>query len=333
MRTIGGPETVRHILIDGNNILRRVYYAFVEAREKNGEPPIVDRKGVKIGLAYGFFSFLPSLLYDLASPTKISVFLDGKPKRRLEMDASYKDDDRKSLDVGDPIKLLDGREFPDQVEFIKYVMGHLGCDIYFDPDEEADDLIASFVGSNPGNVHMIVSSDKDFFQLVKDRVVVYRPGAPPPRLYDAERVEEYYEKKYGFRLKPSQVRIFKSLTGDPSDNITGVPRIRKKAIFPLLCEFSSVDEIVESGMRTLSATERRNLVELKDRINLNYELVGLKFGVDLSKCLTAAHGFDFDIANQACSELGINLDTTPFRIGKSAVQNVGLKPVDWLLDI
>jgi len=99
MRTVGGAETTRHILIDGNNILRRVYYAFVEAREKNGEPPIVDRKGVKIGIVYGFFSFLPSLLYDLASPTKISLFLDGKPTKRLEMDASYKDDDRKSLEI------------------------------------------------------------------------------------------------------------------------------------------------------------------------------------------------------------------------------------------
>ena len=332
MRTVGGAETTRHILIDGNNILRRVYYAFVEAREKNGEPPIVDRKGVKIGIVYGFFSFLPSLLYDLASPTKISLFLDGKPTKRLEMDASYKDDDRKSLDVGEPIKLLDGREFSDQIEFIKYVMHHLGCDIYFDPNEEADDLIASFVGSNPGNVHMIVSSDKDFFQLIKDRVVVYRPGAPPPRLYDAERVEEYYEKKHGFRLKPSQVRIFKCLTGDPSDNITGVPRIRKKAVFPL-CSCDSVDEIFESGMKTLSATERKNLVELKDRIKLNYELVGLRFDIDLQKCSVPASGTDFDIANQACSELGINLDTTPFKIGKSVTKNADFGPVDWLLDI
>jgi 5'-3' exonuclease len=332
MRTVGGAETIRHILIDGNNILRRVYYAFVEAREKNGDPPIVDRKGTKIGIVYGFFSFLPSLLYDLASPTKISLFLDGKPTKRLEMDATYKVDDRKPLDVGEPIKLLDGREFPDQIEFIKFVMGHLGCDIYFDPNEEADDLIASFVGSNPGNVHMIVSSDKDFFQLIKDRVVVYRPGAPPPRLYDAERVEEYYEKKHGIRLKPSQVRIFKSLTGDPSDNITGVPRIRKKAVFPL-CGCDSVDEIFESGLTTLSNTEHKNLVELKDRIKLNYELVGLKFDIDLQKCLIPSTGTDFDIATQACSELGINLDTTPFKIGKSAVKKVEFGPADWLLDI
>lgn len=332
MRTIGGAETVRHILIDGNNILRRVYYAFVEAREKNGEPPIVDRNGVGIGLVYGFFNFLPSLLYDLASPTKISLFLDGKPTRRLEMDDTYKADDRKPLNVGDSIKLKDGREFSDQVEFIKYVMGCLGCDIYYDPNEEADDLIASFVGSNPGNIHMIVSSDKDFFQLIKDRVVVYRPGAPPPRLYDAERVEEYYEKKHGFRLKPSQVRIFKSLTGDPSDNILGIPRLRKKAAFPLYA-YDSVDEILESGMKTLSVTERKNLIELKDRIKLNYELVGLKFDIDLQKCLIPSQGSDFDVAIKICSELGINLDTTPFRINKNMTKKVEFGPVDWLLDI
>lgn len=330
MRTIGGAETTRHILIDGNNILRRVYYAFVEAREKNKESPFLDRNGIRIGIIYGMFSYLPPLLYDLASPTKISFFLDGKPKRRLEMDSSYKDDDRKSLDLGEPIKFEDGTEFPNQVEFISYIFRCLGCDVYYHPDEEADDLIASFVTSNPGAVHIIVSSDKDFFQLVKDRVVVYRPGVPPPRLYDAERIEEYYQKKHGICLKPSQVRMFKALTGDPSDNIIGVPRIRKKVAFPL-CDLSSIDEIIASGTKMLSAIERKNLIELKDRLILNYELVGLKHDIDLKECIIPAE-INFEKASSLCEYLRVPLDTTPFRIGKSAFKYVSSNP-DWLADI
>lgn len=331
MRTIGGAETTRNILIDGNNILRRVYYAFVEAREKNQEPPYLDKNGVKIGIIYGMFSYLPSLLCDLASPTKISYFLDGKSKRRLEMDATYKDDDRKPLDIGAPVSLSDGREFSNQIDLISYIFRCLGCDIYHHPNEEADDLIASFVVSNPGAVHIIVSSDKDFFQLIKDRVVVYRPGVPPPRLYDAERVEEYYEKKHGIRLKPSQVRMFKSLTGDPSDNITGVPRIRKKAVFPL-CDSSSIDDIIASDTHTLSATERKNLIELKDRIVLNYELVGLKYDIDLKECLIPAE-VNFDAARSICESLGVPLDTTPFYIGNNVPKPVISSSPDWLNDL
>lgn len=332
MRHIGGDETRRHVLVDGNNLLRRVQYVFIEDRLKQGQDPIVGRHGEKIGMSYGTLSLLPSWLYDLSNPTKISIFFDGTPVRRLGMDSEYKQtEDRKTLDVGDPVRLSDGTEFPNQVSFISEILRKLGCDVYWHHEEEADDLIASAIKLDPNAVHIIVSADKDFFQLVGDRTVVYRPGVPPPRLYDAERIGEYYMKKYKCRVLPSHIRMFKSLTGDTSDNIHGVPRIRKKAAFTL-CEAENVDAAIATGMVELSETERSKLIEFRDRICLNWELVALKNDIDMSACLSPATP-DFEAARKMCDDIGVPLDTTPFRVGPYSVQNTPIPMEDWLQGI
>jgi DNA polymerase I len=332
MRRIGGDETRRHVLVDGNNLLRKAQYVFIEDRLKQGLDPIINKRGAQIGLSYGTLGLLPSWLYDLSNPTKISVFFDGKPARRLRMDPEYKQtEDRKSLDTGGPVQLSDGTEFPSQVAFISMVFRKLGCDVYWHHEEEADDLIASAICMDPGAIHIIISDDKDFFQLISDRTVIYRPGVPSPRLYDSERIGEYYMKKHGCKVLPSQIRMFKSLTGDKSDNIHGVPRIRKKAAFTL-CDAENVDAAITTGMVALSPTERSKLVELRDRICLNWELVALKNDIDILSCLLPANP-DFEAARTMCDDMGIQLDTTPFRVGPHSIRNTPIPMDEWLQGI
>jgi DNA polymerase-1 len=330
MRHVGGNETRRHVLVDGNNLLRRAYYVFVENRLKCGEKPIVNRYGMPIGLIYGTLNLLSSWLHDL-NLTKISIFFDGKPMRRIAMDPDYKQNNRTDLDVGEVVRLSDGTEFPNQILFISSVFRKLGCDIYWHPEEEADDLIASVIHLDPEAIHIIISADSDFFQLVNNRTVVYRPGIPPPRLYDLERVGEYYMKKYGCQILPKHIRMFKAFTGDPSDNIKGVPRLRKKAAFSL-CDAENVDAAISTGMIHLSATERSKLISLRNRINLNWELIELKNNVDIKSCLMPAIP-DFADALNMCNDLNIPLDTTPFHVGSYAIDRNNILVDDWLRDI
>jgi DNA polymerase-1 len=331
MRRIGGPETVRHVLVDGNNLLRRAYYVFVEDRKKQGEQPIMSKSGAPLGLFYGVLNLLNGWLYDLTDPTRISVFFDGIPKHRLAIDPKYKErDDRSPLDFGSSVKVR-GVDYPNQYELLTTVLRGLGCDLYWHADEEADDLIASFVKAHLGEVNIILSSDKDFFQLVGDRVVIYRPGIPPPRLFDAERVGDYYEKKWKFRLRPDQIRMFKTLTGDPSDNICGVPRIRKK-VASTLCDAPNIEAVLLMEMQALSTTERSNLLAMRERLELNWQLVGLRDNIDLEPCLSPADP-DFSGIRELCNELNMNLDLLAFRVGPYSLSRTALPLPDILSEL
>jgi 5'-3' exonuclease len=308
MRSVGGKETNRNVLVDGNNLIRRVYHAFIE-KDQNIGPD-------KIGLTLlkETLYLLTSWLHDIKSPTKVILFLDGSPSRRLSLDPEYKKTaKRKPVDLGGGIALKDGSYFEDSVSLIKYVFLKLGCDVCYGPHEEADDLIASFTSQNPDSINIVISSDKDFFQLVSPRTILYRPGATPHRFYDSERVSEYFQEKFGFPLKPSQVRMFKTLTGDSSDNIPGIPRLRKSAAVRLY-EIESIDELSKSGFPGLSATERSKCTDGIHRIALNWDLVGLHYDLDLA-AHTEKSDADFKLAKKICNDNGIDLDTSVFRIG------------------
>jgi len=225
--------------------------------------------------------------------------------------------------------LRDGRTVRGEMDLLSHIIRMLGFDVYHDPREEADDLIASFVHSRPGEVHIIVSSDKDFFQLVDDRVVLYRPGHDG--FFDAERVGDHMEKLYKVRVLPSQIRMFKSLTGDSSDSIPGVPRIRKK-LAAALCSHPDVSSLYASGLPGLSKAEREATVSLRDRVALNFDLVGLDSSLDVEACRRPGSE-DVSAAKDLCREdLGMkSIDFSGFKIGPRSATPV---PVEsWLLDI
>ncbi len=224
MRKIGGLETRRNILVDGNNLIHRAYFAWVESRAREGLPPLVAPKSkYPTGILEGSFSMLSSWLCSMNEPTRVSVFFDGVPKRRLELDPSYKGDrdfadrglklsDPSKTGVRHPICLRDGFEAGCEIDVLAHLFSLLDCDVYHDPDEEADDLIASFIKIRPDEMHVIVSDDKDFFQLlVNPRVVIYRPGSKDERFFDAEKATNHWKKFGGgshLAVPVSQVRMF-----------------------------------------------------------------------------------------------------------------------------
>lgn len=365
MRNVGGQEVHRNVLVDVNNLLYRAYFAFIgprlAAEKHNAECDPGDRVPVPpasmarllrhgtgefldmdVGIVYGCLKILASWLYDINKPTRIVAFFDGLPARRTALFPDYKkrdkDDVKQVVHIEGPgtselsVNLRDGTRVFGPVSLLAYVLRLLGCDVFHHEGEEADDLIATFVRKNPDNVNIIVSSDKDFFQLVGDRTVVYRPGPDKPRIHDAERVEDRMEKLYKVRVGPSQIRMFKALTGDSSDGIPGVHGLRKKSAAPL-CHLASVAEVYETGLPTFSKGERGKAIAARSQVELNYDLVGFYDDLDLAECLQPAAG-DFALAGSILREdLSLtDVDLLPFRVGKHAVKAVFATP-DWLADV
>ncbi len=343
MRHVGGSETLRYVVVDGNNVLQRAYYAFVESRLKEGLPLHSGPDGYPTGLIYGFLSFLSSWLYEIKNYSAVAVFFDGSPSRRRALDPSYKikrEDTKSNLridaDQGIPIKLRDGFEFQNDIAVLNHILQLLGCEVYFHPQEEADDLIATFCKQKTGSVRIIVSDDKDFFQLLTDpRVVIFRPSSRDNRFIDAQASEQIWGKLLKGKhpkVPCGQVRMFKTLCGDASDSIVGVHLLRKKTAMTV-CHLPTVEDVISSGMPQFSSSERLKTLEAQDRLRINWQLIGLKDDIDLASCLHKAEK-NYPLALDICREdLSIGgLDLGPFR-PSSVSQQQSIPMEEWLTGI
>lgn len=347
MRTVGGVETRRNVLVDGNNLIHRAYFAYCESRVREGLDPLTSNQGYPTGVIYGSLSMLTGWLYEIENPSGISVFFDGVPKRRIEIDPNYKKDrdfTERGLKMSDPSKsgrkpkkLVDGYEAECEIDILAHILGLAGCQVYHDAEEEADDLIASFVKSHADEVNIIVSDDKDFFQLLTNpRVIIYRPGGKDGRFYDAEKAEQHWARLNKGKhpaVPVGSVRMFKSLCGDSSDGIVGIERLRKKVAVPL-CYLASVDQLYASGFPDWSQSEKEKALFLRNRIRINYELVGFHDDVELEKSRRKVDK-DLPMAKLILTDdLNINgIDLFPFRIGEDSAKPEFRNVVpDWLAD-
>lgn len=349
MRRVGGAEVQRHVLVDGNNLAHRAFFSYVESRLSSGQPLLCSADGYPTGIVYGSLMMLTSWLRDVGDATRVSIFFDGYSRRRKAMDPSYKANREAAADRGLKLapsshslpakRLASGHEVLSEVDALAHVLHLLGCDVYHHPEEEADDLIASYCRQNPGQIRIIMSSDKDFFQLLQDpRVVCYVPGSEGDRLFDAERATQYWTKFQKGKhppVPPTHVRMFKAMCGDSSDNVVGIDRLRKKVVLPL-CHLSSVDDVVATGLPGFSDEERRKFTEGLDRLRVNYSLVGMYDDIDLGPCVTSGRA-DFALAREVLScDLSIqSVDTSCFRVGGNSPPPIpaGIPSESWLDDV
>jgi 5'-3' exonuclease len=330
----------RNVLIDGNNLIHRAFHVHVARKD----PPLLSPTGYPTGLIYGVFSMLSDWLPDIPNATRLCMFLDGKSKHRLALDPGYK-----MKEEGNGVKyhsvpctLASGYEARHDLDVINHVAGLFGIDVFHSPDHEADDLIASFIRSRPSDIHVVLSSDKDFIQLMtSDRVVMYRPGVDH-RFLDSESAGRYLARLYklDLPLPPSSVRMFKSLTGDQSDGIRGVFRLRKKLAASVSMSCPSIDgmqSFLSGQLPGFSKTERIRTLESADRIRLNYELIGLRDDLDVSSMVVPHPGPDFTMAERVLSDLGIrSYDPNSFRTssGPRSSSPVSASPIpSWLQEI
>ena len=249
-------------LIDGSAIAYRAYFAFIRN-------PLINSKGENTSAAFGFINSLVKIIRD-EKPDYIAVVFDTKaPTFRHERYEAYKSTRAKMPD-----------DMVSQLPRIHQAVAALNIPEFSLEGYEADDIIATIAGraaSEGINVHL-VSSDKDLFQLVNDRVRMYVPqkGSEPPVVMDREAVRQ----KIG--VYPEQVIELMALTGDSSDNIPGIPGVGPKTALSLLEQFGSFDQILERAEEIKAKGVRTKVLENKDKATLSRELVTIDRNVPLT---------------------------------------------------
>ena len=247
-------STPRLFLIDGNNQMYRAYHAI---------QGLTGPDGRSTNAVYGFIVMLRKLIDD-QKPDLVAAAFDVKgPTFRHELSADYKAQRRPMPD-----------DLVEQISWVHEACAALGVPIVTHAGFEADDVIGTLATQavTAGVDVVVVTGDKDFFQLVSDRVRVFNPR-DDGTWYDEAGVLE----KFGAR--PDQVVDVLALMGDASDNVKGVPGIGAKGARELVSEFGSLDWLLEHADELPKKKYRTALTEHADEARTSLELVRIRMDV------------------------------------------------------
>lgn len=256
------------LLIDAMNFFIRHFMA----------NPQHDRNGELVGGTVGFIKALAALSKRLA-PTKVYVIWEGGGSaKRLKIYPEYKQR-RKPLKTnrfyGDAIPDTPENEDYQKRCIIQLLQSLPVSQIYVE-NCEADDVIGYLCKTKfKDEEKVIVSSDKDFYQLLDERTKIYRPGKKT-FVNSGDVIKEY-------NIAPKNFCVAKALNGDTSDNIPGVPRVGFKSLskrFDFVERDISVDDVILESKRHVSDDKKpltmyTNIVENEEVIRRNMKLMQL----------------------------------------------------------
>lgn len=252
----------RLLLVDGHSLANRAFYAL---------PPLTASDGTPTGAVFGFLSMLCRFLAE-KRPTHVAIAFDlPAPTFRHTKFAEYKAQRKPSPP-----------EFNVQIPLIKQVLDVLGIRCVELEGYEADDIIGTLSRKwkECGLQVTILSGDKDCLQLVDDSVQAILPvkGISQVREYGPDTV------KADMGIRPDQVRDYKALRGDASDNIPGVKGIGEKTAVSLLSEYDNLDQIYARLSEVKPAKVQNLLAAGKDMAFLSRELATIDTGAPLDPC-------------------------------------------------
>lgn len=239
------------ILVDGNNLLFRSFYAtfYQGVIMKNS-------KGFPTNALYGFINMMKKII-DEEQPKYIMVAFDkGKTFRHDK----YKDYKAGRLAMPEELRL----QFPRAKELLT----SMGIKYYEIDNYEADDIIgtaAKKIDLNKDLEGRIVSSDKDLLQLISPKVDVKLLKIHDYIIMN----EEEFKKTYG--VEPKRMVDLKALMGDPSDNIPGVKGIGEKSAINLLSKYQSLDNLYQH-IDEVSGKTKEKLIADKDNAYMSYDI-------------------------------------------------------------
>ncbi len=252
----------RLFLIDGYALIYRAFYAMI-AR------PLRTSKGENTSAAWGVVNFLMRLR-EKYRPDYVAWVNDAGTSFREERYPEYKST-REKLD--DELQA----DFARGLERIIAMLDAFRIPLVIVPGYEADDVIGTLAtrAAERGLQSVIVSGDKDFYQLIGPGVSLLNPGRG-----GAAGVEESWvdESNASERLgvPPSRVVDYLSLVGDSSDNVPGVKGIGEKGAQKLLAEFGDLDSLLERAAEVTAKRPREALLAQADNARLSRELVTIK---------------------------------------------------------
>ncbi len=252
----------RLMLMDGHSLAYRAFFALPAEN-------FTTATGQPTNAIYGFASMLANTLRDEA-PTHFAVAFDVSRKtwRSTEF-PEYKANRSKTPD-----------EFKGQVELIGELLDAMNVPRFAVDGFEADDVIATLATQAEalGFEVLIVTGDRDSFQLVSERTTVLYPtkGVSELTRFTPEKVEE----KYG--LTPQQYPDFAALRGDPSDNLPGIPGVGEKTAAKWITQFGSFAELVERA-EEVKGKAGQNFRDHLEAVKLNRVLTEMVKDVELPK--------------------------------------------------
>ncbi len=249
-------------LVDGYALIYRAFFAMISR-------PLRTSKGENTSAAWGVVNFLLRLR-EKYRPDYVAWVNDAGTSFRTERYPDYKST-REKLD-----QELQA-DFDRAVDRIRALLDAFRIPLVTVRGYEADDVIGTLAaqGAERGLRSVIVSGDKDFYQLIGPDVVLLNPGRGGPAAVEETWVDESNaQERLG--VPPGRVVDFLALVGDASDNVPGVKGIGEKGAQKLLAEYGDLDNLLAHAGDVTAKRSREALLAQADNARLSRELVTIR---------------------------------------------------------
>lgn len=247
------------LIIDGNAIMHRAYHAL---------PPFKADDGTPTNVVYGYLSMLHKVVTDFKPEYLISCFDTPEETFRNKLFKKYQSQRPKIDD-----------DFIVQIPLVKQAVDNSGIERMEKPGFEADDLIGTITRIFEKNNFRVVilTGDKDIFQLITDNVFVASPqlGLANIKIFDKSEVEKKLD------VTPNQIIQYKALAGDPSDNYPGASGIGPKTASKLIHQFGTVENIYKNIENIDSEKVKEILKKEKDNVEVSKKLATIMTNVEI----------------------------------------------------
>ncbi|WP_045576113.1 DNA polymerase I [Desulfosporosinus sp. I2] len=250
----------RMVILDGNSLANRAFYAL---------PPLTTVDGRPTNVLHGFLTMLFRLEHEQHPDYWVVAFDKTKATVRIEQYAGYKAQRKETPEGLRP-----------QFDYLKEILTEMDVPMLELAGYEADDLIAAITkqAEAQGMEIQIYTGDKDALQLISARTNIFltKKGISEVERYDETTLWERYQ------LRPSQIIDLKGLMGDTSDNIPGVPGIGEKTALKLLWEFETVEGVLANSDKVSGKKVQSNLKDYAEQAILSKKLATMLTEVPLA---------------------------------------------------
>jgi DNA polymerase-1 len=254
-------EQKKLFLLDAYALIFRAYYAFIRAK-------MINSKGLNTSAIYGFTATLEEILR-LESPSHIAVVFDPPgPTFRHSKFPEYKANREATPE-----------EIEQSVPWIKKIIDAFNIPVLEIQGYEADDVIGTLAwkARDKGFDVYMMTPDKDYAQLVRDRVFMYKPrtSGKESEVIGTREVKETFQV-----ADPRQVIDVLALWGDSSDNIPGAPGIGEKTAKKLISIYQSIENLFNHA-DDLKGKVKESIIQNKEQIALSKDLVTIRLNVPI----------------------------------------------------
>lgn len=283
------PKTrPRIFLVDAYALIYRSYFAFINR-------PLTNSAGENTSAPFGFTRFLLDIREQF-EPDYLAVVFDAGDSFRDEAYPEYKATREKMPD-----------DLRDSLGRIRQIVEGFNDPVVELDGYEADDVIGTLAkqAAARGLEAVIVSGDKDFYQLVGPHIHLMNPGRGGSSGVAAEWVtEENADEKFG--IPPAQVADYLALVGDSSDNVPGARGVGPKTAVQLLEQYPDVEQMIEHADTLKPPRAAKSLAENAEEVRLSKMLVTIMTDLDIELDLDALRVQEPD--NEVLRDLFVELE-------------------------